>query len=90
MTTAQILESYDIVKGIVTNPGKFEGEPAYVPYFWELGLDGMADEDFTDVGGAVYAFDITEDDKIFFPGLLKYKRIELRESEVGFVSAKLS
>lgn len=90
MTTAQILESYDVENGIIVSPGKFEGEPAYVPYFWELGLDGMADEDHTDEGGTVYRFNIETDDRIFFPELVKYQRIELRESEQGFVSVKLS
>ena len=88
--TARILNDYNVENGRITSPGKFEGEAAYVPYFWDMGLDGMADEDYTDSNGAVWAFDVTADDIAFFPELKNVNRVELRESDQGFVSAKLS
>ena len=69
--------------------GKFEGEPRFVPYFWESGLDGCSDEDYTDETGAVYAFDVDDRDKKLFPELSEIKRIELREDEQGFVRCKV-
>lgn len=29
----------------ITQPGKFEGEPVFAPYFWNLGLEGFSDRD---------------------------------------------
>ena len=36
------MSQIDIAKyeAIVSSPGKFEGEQAFVPYFWELAMDG--------------------------------------------------
>ena len=31
--------------GRITQPGKFEGEPIFAPYFWNLALEGIADRD---------------------------------------------
>jgi hypothetical protein len=66
---------------IVRRPGKFEGEQAYVPYFWELGCSGFADED---VDG-VWVFNVSTEDKENFPELKKRKRVKLYEREDGFV-----
>jgi len=36
MTREQITSEYNIDdNGIIRNPGKFEGEMLYVPYFWD-------------------------------------------------------
>ena len=72
--TANILKDYDVKNGVIMSPGKFEGESAYVPYFWDVALDGFADEDYTDSTGAVYAFDISDEDKKFFPELKNWKK----------------
>lgn len=29
--------------GAITDPGKFEGEMLYMPYFWQVSLDGCGD-----------------------------------------------
>lgn len=53
------------------SPGKFEGEPAYVPYFYELVMDGGSDEALTDGESVTYdVFKITDEDKTMFPELL--------------------
>lgn len=36
----------------ITQPGKFEGEPVFAPYFWNLALEGFADSD----NGKIYTF----------------------------------
>jgi hypothetical protein len=83
MTRQEILDDYTVdASGVIRNPGKFEGEMIYVPYFWDLYLDGSADSD----NGKVLGFKITPEDRIMFPELPKRKRtIRLAESDQGFV-----
>ena len=69
-------------KGIITSPGKFEGCPRYVPYFWDAYLNGMADRD----DGSILGFDISADDKAIFPELKRRKTVKLVEDSQGFVS----
>lgn len=71
----------------ITQPGKFEGEPVFAPYFWQLGLEGFADSD----EGIVYLFRFDKDDKEFteWPTLKKWlgrrRTLRLREDGNGFV-----
>lgn len=38
MTRKEIAETYKVdERGVIRSPGKFEGEPIYVPYFWDEG-----------------------------------------------------
>jgi len=38
-------EGFDIDQfGLITNPGRFEREPLWVPYFYELAMHGFGDE----------------------------------------------
>ena len=67
----------DLVKG----PGKFEGEQPYVPYYWEVYLDGFADSD----NGEQLSFVVSPEDKKLFPELKNRKRIKLIETDQGFV-----
>ena len=78
---------YDIENGRITSPGKFEGEPIFAPYFWNLGLEGFADND----DGSVYRFKITKDDESnpYWPELKAWlgtkRTLRLREDSQGFV-----
>jgi hypothetical protein len=71
----------------ITQPGKFEGEPIFAPYFWNLALEGFADID----NGKVYTFKITKADNgnQFWPEICNWlgrkRTIRLREDEQGFV-----
>jgi hypothetical protein len=67
--------------GIIRSPGKFEGEPRYVPYFWDAYLNGMADDD----DGVTLTFDVNDDDRKLFPELEGVKHVYLEESDQGFV-----
>lgn len=58
MTKEQLNLNYEIKGGRIVSPGKFEGEPMFAPHFWELGLEGFADED----DGKVYKFKLDETD----------------------------
>ena len=84
MTRDEILEEFDVsdATGIIRNPGKFEGEMLYVPYFWDKALQGAADRD----DGKVFGFDISLEEKAMFPELGKRRRtVKLYQREDGFV-----
>ncbi len=66
----------------VSHPGKFEGEPRYVPYFWDIFLNGDADRD----DGIVLTFYVSKEDKEKFPELRRRKTVKLIETTVGFVT----
>ena len=66
---------------LVSTMGKFEGAPSYVPYFWDVYLDGSADRD----NDGILGFDIQKEDKEIFPELLKRRTVKLRETDQGFV-----
>lgn len=72
--------------GIIQDPGKFEGEMIYVPAYWDMGLEGMADED----DGEHFVFNIGQDgfdDRAFWPEIpADQKRIILYENSDGFVN----
>lgn len=62
-------------------PGMFEGEAAYVPYFWHVYLDGGADRD----DGRRLFFDVGRQDKRLFPELRRRRVVVLIQREDGFV-----
>ena len=82
-------DDYDVGEhGLISSPGKFQGEAAYVPHFWMLGLDGGADGDIyadRDEEAPVFVFHLTDADRTRWPQLAKVERLELWESENGFV-----
>lgn len=87
MTRQDILDHYKVDShGVIRSPGKFEGEMLYIPYFWEVGLDGLADDDI-EVGNdnVEWIFEITDDDRAMFPELGKTTVLKLWESDQGFV-----
>ena len=50
-----------------SSPGKFEGEPEYVPDFWDRAMEGFAD--IHEEG--VFSFTITEEDVQKYPKLVR-------------------
>jgi hypothetical protein len=74
--------------GIIQDPGKFEGEMVYVPYFYDMVMNGFSDES----GEGWDAFQISAEDAQMFPELKddvgKYMVIEY--SDQGFVSGTVS
>jgi hypothetical protein len=65
----------------VRGPGKFEGEPAYVPYYWDAYLRGSCKDD----DGKVITFAVTDDDRALFPELQGVQQVRLYETDSGFV-----
>jgi hypothetical protein len=46
MTATETRKAYTHdANGRITQPGKFENEPIFAPYFWDLALEGLADRD---------------------------------------------
>lgn len=78
MTRKDILKNYNVdLCGRIVTPGKFVREMLYVPYFWEVYLDGRANRD--------NGFAVTREDKVEFPELTGRRTIKLKETELGFV-----
>jgi hypothetical protein len=82
MTRQEIETSYQINKqGIITSPGKFEGEMLYVPYFWDAYLNGLVDDD----DGGVLTFLVDGEDRAMFPELGNATKVHLESDDAGFV-----
>lgn len=85
MTRQEILSQYTVENGVIRTLGKFESEPLYAPYFWDMGLDGAWSEDVANV----YFFIISPEDRAEFPELGQVYGVAISESETGFVYADL-
>lgn len=67
--------------GLITNPGKFEGEMIYLPYMWEQSLEFCTQHS----DGSV-SVEVTDHDKMLFPEIPpRTKSIRMEESSDGFV-----
>jgi hypothetical protein len=73
--------NYDEKTLNITDPGKFEGEARYMPHFYDLFLNGCADED----DGETLTFNVEQDDIDEFPELADFKRVRFFEDSQGFV-----
>jgi hypothetical protein len=88
LTRAEIENLYRVENGVIRSPGKFEGEPVFVPYLWDWFLEGgdRYDEDegvtfeLGPVGGADHAEIVAE-----FPELAHVGSVTLVETDTGFV-----
>ena len=77
--------------GVITSPGKFEGEMIYVPYFWEASMNGAGDEGGNEAQGYWFGVVITPEDRENFPEHLNSEDygIIMGESDSGFVYASV-
>ena len=75
--------------GLITNPGKFERECRYVPYFWNLTLHDAQDDIEYDEFMGFYVFNITKDDIKIFPELKDIESVTVYECSQGFVYSLL-
>lgn len=67
----------------ITRPGKFQGEPRWVPYFYAL----EEDQEFMDGACVVYrAFQVNAEDRQRFPELKGVFAVVLAETDDGFVT----
>ena len=81
MTRTDIERSYNISNGRIISPGMFEGEMVYVPYFWNMYMEGFYDSDY----GGVLGFHVVAEDKQLFPELKGRKAVKLYQRDDGFV-----
>lgn len=83
------VDEYETNKyGAITNPGKFEGEAVYAPYFHSLSLLGAeTDILFDPRGNDVHVFKLSRFDKAVFADLKKWDwdYVCLEEDTQGFV-----
>jgi hypothetical protein len=80
---AAVEEAYEIERGRITSPGKFEGQKLYVPYFWSKVLEGWQDDEDADGTPVFY---VTSEDRTEFPEIHpKVKQIRLIEQDSGFI-----
>lgn len=86
MKRVEIETEYTVKDGVINNPGKFEGEMLYAPYFYDCSNDG----EFLcglDDGEYVALVEVDDDDREQFPEIdAATTFIKVRESEQGFVS----
>jgi hypothetical protein len=81
MTRAEILENYEVRDGRIVSPGQFEGETIYIPYFWDVFLNGDADED----DGTALTFYVLDEDVAEFPELAGIVFVAIYQDDQGFV-----
>ena len=88
MTRQETFAAYNIdSNGFIQSLGKFESEMLYAPHFWEMRLDGMADELSYPDGTTIYIVAIDDADRAEYPELpASAVACLLEESAQGFVS----
>jgi hypothetical protein len=71
---------------IIRSPGKFEGQPTWVPLLWDLSLEGWSDEDF----GRVQFFRLDDTVRAKVQTLPPDAfGVRLEETDQGFVGAEV-
>ena len=55
------MSDYKVVKGFIVSPGKFEGEPEWMPDLWDRILGGFSDVSLHDGTTAYDAFRLTDE-----------------------------
>jgi hypothetical protein len=78
---SDVEKNFKVIGGLIKSPGKFEDEPIYVPYFWQIGLEGCADQD----RDGDFVFHIDASDVEMWPELRNITRLQLWEDDNGFV-----
>lgn len=84
MTPQDLINEFTVENGIIQSPGRFEGEPTYVPYFYYLYLDGDGSDDGNEI-----MFRVLSEDRAMFPELDGVKRIYLNVTDNGFVCHRI-
>jgi len=74
----------------ITAPGKFEGEPIFAPYYWDVALQGFADSDDGTTYTFKFAFNSAVDSAAPFRSELqawlgRKRTLRMREDSQGFI-----
>jgi len=88
MTRQETLEAYNVNEsGVITSPGKFEGEPIFAPALWVAALEGFSDRD----DGRSFFFSIPKSDPMRkeFPEMNRWlgrkRSVRLFQNDQGFI-----
>lgn len=90
----ELERDYSTRDGLISSPGKFEGEPLFVPYFYDIAMNGFGvaiyggGEDGLELDGEWFA--IEDGDREAFPELENARFVVLWYSSDGFVSHELT
>ena len=84
------LEQYQIRDGLIASPGKFEGEPLYVPFLWDAIMNGGGEPVGTCKNDNAEQVSIDTHDQRIFPELQGVQAVILWEDDQGFVHHTLS
>ena len=76
---------YTVVDGIIRKPGKYERERVWVPYYWELALDGDGEDELDDDGEVIATTFVVDSEEAEAFGLECGATVELSEDSQGFV-----
>ena len=86
MTRQNVFSDYVVINGVIKSPGKFEGQPLYAPYFWDLMLEGGGFTYENEEEGVVETeFVVEQGDLDEFPELKDYDRVYIWDDDQGFV-----
>jgi hypothetical protein len=83
-----MLRNYQTENGRIVEPGRFQGEPRWLPYFYELMLDGSGQVLDWPSGETTTLVDIYEGDVRLYPELVEYVVVAIEENSDGFVFGK--
>lgn len=82
----EVTQDYKVRDGIIVSPGKFEGEPYWMPTLWDMVLGGMADESLHDGTTAYDAFKVDSDLSIMTGLPVQDAFLVIWSDEQGFVN----
>ena len=82
---AKIHEEYTVVDGIIRNPGKFERECVWVPYYWDLALNGEGEDEFDEDGEVLATEFVVDSEEAEAFGLECGATVEVFEGSLGYV-----
>ena len=82
---AKVHEEYTVANGVIRNPGKFELEHVWVPYYWELALDGEGEDELDENGEVMATTFVVDSEEAEAFGLDCGATVELFEDSQGYV-----
>ena len=82
---ANAYKEHTVVDGIIRNPWKYECECVWVPYYWELTLDGEGEDEFDEDGESMATRFVVDYEEAEAFGLECGATVEVFEDSQGFV-----
>lgn len=79
------MSDYTIENGFITDPGKFEGEPEYAPYFYDNCDDGEILATHDEQGFFFALVPVRPQEQVRYPALRDIAYIGVTERTDGFV-----